>query len=666
MTQPNPMTQALTSPGTSSPPTATTSAHALPLAHGGLLVQRWAAREEMAREVEDLGIARLRLLPHQLSDALLIASGGFSPLTGFLGARDYASVLEGMRLEAGALWPIPVTLTLRERPPSSRLRERLLLLDEHGSPVGRMDLEEVYEIDPSAEARRIYGTEDARHPGVARVLAAGRLNLGGSIQMLREAAPVAHAGYPSHPLESRALFAQRGWRTVVAFQTRNPIHRAHEYIQKCALEIVDGLFLHPLVGETHPDDVPAEVRMRCYEALLHHYYPARRTLMGVYPAAMRYAGPREAVFHALARKNYGCSHFIVGRDHAGVAGFYGTYAAQEIFRDIPPADLGIVPLFFDNTFWCRSCGHMASEKTCPHSRDDQVLLSGSDVRSRLTRGEDLPPEFTRLEVAQILRAHYRGAPAPATPLPEGVGRRPAPIGATRPEPQIPAAEPQPAGSRSNPTTTAFHPAATDTAALRATTGDAHGGSRGAFTLWLTGLSGAGKTTIARLVAENLREAAVPLEILDGDVVRANLSPDLGFEKRDRDMNIRRIAFVTQLLVRHGVNVIVAAISPFREEREFARFFIGPARFIEAFIDCPLEVCMKRDVKGLYARAMAGEIKNFTGLTQPYEAPSAPQLVVATGNESPEESAARVLGYLRQEGWLPALNLTGKKAAVSGV
>jgi sulfate adenylyltransferase len=379
-------------------------------AHGGPLVQRWASADEAARVLDGWERRlRVRLAPHQLSDAVLIANGAFSPLTGFLGSRDYEPVLSEMRLASGILWPIPVTLTVPEDHEAATARaERLLLEGPDGETVGWMELEERYRIDPLKEARHVYGTEEDKHPGVARVLSAGTVNLAGPVRLLRDAVQPPYPGYVSEPVQAREEFRLRGWRTVVAFQTRNPIHRAHEYIQKCALEIVDGLFLHPLVGETRSEDIPADVRMRCYEALLANYYPAPRTLMGVYPAAMRYAGPREAIFHALARKNYGCTHFIVGRDHAGVGGYYGTYAAQDLLREIPPADLGITPLFFDNTFWCRSCGHMASEKTCPHPKDEHVLLSGTQVRALLAAGEELPSEFTRREIADILGRHYRG------------------------------------------------------------------------------------------------------------------------------------------------------------------------------------------------------------------------------------------------------------------
>ena len=386
-----------------------------PRAHGGPLVQRWADAAEGARVLDGWQKrTHVRLAAHQLSDAALVASGAFSPLTGFMGSRDYEPVLTEMRLASGVLWPIPVTLTVPEDHAAATARvERLVLEGPDGEMVGWMEVEERYRIDPLKEARHVYGTEEDKHPGVARVLSAGVVNLAGPIRLLRDAIQPPYPGYISEPLAAREEFRRRGWRTVVAFQTRNPIHRAHEYIQKCALEIVDGLFLHPLVGETRSEDIPADVRMRCYEALLENYYPARRTLMGVYPAAMRYAGPREAVFHALARKNYGCTHFIVGRDHAGVGGYYGTYAAQDLLREIPAADLGITPLFFDNTFWCRSCGHMASEKTCPHGKEQHVLLSGTQVRALLAAGDELPSEFTRREIAEILGRHYRSGRADA-------------------------------------------------------------------------------------------------------------------------------------------------------------------------------------------------------------------------------------------------------------
>jgi sulfate adenylyltransferase len=371
--------------------------------HGGQLVSR-----VLRGSLREAALERARTFPQvQLtqmaaSDLEMIAVGAFSPLTGFMTKEDYDSTIDTMRLANGLPWTIPVTLPVDDdRAESLREGQEIALMDgDH--LMGMMTIAEKYPADKEREAREVYRTNEEAHPGVARLYRQGNWLLGGEVFMLNGPKNPEFPELRHEPAQTRRMFAARGWRRIVAFQTRNPIHRAHEYIQKTALEIVDGLFLHPLVGETKKDDIPADVRIQSYQAILRDYYPADRVLLGVFPAAMRYAGPREAIFHAIARKNYGCTHFIVGRDHAGVGSYYGTYDAHHIFDEFEPGELGITALFFDYTFFCRKCGAVVSAKTCPHSKDDWVYLSGTQVREMLERGEMLPEEFTRPEVSKVL------------------------------------------------------------------------------------------------------------------------------------------------------------------------------------------------------------------------------------------------------------------------
>ncbi|OGO49587.1 MAG: sulfate adenylyltransferase [Chloroflexi bacterium RBG_16_68_14] len=371
--------------------------------HGGRLINREVLGEEAAALQERArSLPVLRLGSWALSDLELIAVGGFSPLEGFMTSHHYRSVVAEMHLPEGLPWSLPITLSAsREEAASLREGQQVALADASGEPLAVLELEERFEYDKEAEAQAVFRTTDEAHPGVAALYAQGEVLLGGRVTLFRRP-PAAFAEHRLTPTQTRAAFAERGWRTVVGFQTRNPIHRAHEYIQKCALEIVDGLLLHPLVGETKGDDIPAEVRMHCYQVLLDGYYPKDRVLLSVLPAAMRYAGPREAIFHALVRKNYGCSHFIVGRDHAGVGSYYGTYDAQKIFDEFTPEELAVTPLFFEHTFYCRACQSMVSSKTCPHDADQRLVFSGTRVREMLAAGEAPPPEFTRPEVAKVL------------------------------------------------------------------------------------------------------------------------------------------------------------------------------------------------------------------------------------------------------------------------
>jgi sulfate adenylyltransferase len=373
--------------------------------HGGTLVDLLVpdAERDAARE-DAVNHPKLVVNERELSDLEMLAVGALSPLTGFVSEREYRSILDTMHLTNGLPWTIPVTLSANEDDVKRIGRSEAVALTpaDGAPPLALLELSEAYKRDRSAEAQSVFGTEDLEHPGVRALHDAGDYCLAGTVRVIELPPHDDFVEYRLTPAQTRAEFARRGWKTVVGFQTRNPIHRAHEYIQKCALEIVDGLLVHPLVGATKGDDVPADVRMRCYEGLFAGYYPNDRAMVSVFPAAMRYAGPKEAIWHAIARKNYGCTHFIIGRDHAGVGSYYGTYDAQKIFDEFEPGELGITPLRFEHSFYCLRCEGMASPKTCPHDDEDRVILSGTKVREMLRNGERPPQEFSRPEVADIL------------------------------------------------------------------------------------------------------------------------------------------------------------------------------------------------------------------------------------------------------------------------
>lgn len=378
------------------------------LPHGGKLVNRVVEgheREELA--IRSKGLKKISVSPRVVSDLELVSIGAMSPNEGFMGKEDYENVVETMRLKNGLPWGVPITLPVsKEEAANIKEGEDLLLLDESGNAIAVLHLREKFSYDKRKEAKEVYRTTDEAHPGVRVVYAQGEVLLGGDISLINRPPNPEFLEYRLEPMQTRNLFKEKGWRRIVAFQTRNPIHRAHEYLQKCALEMADGLLIHPIVGETKSDDVPAHVRMECYKVLIENYYPTNRVVLSVLPAAMRYAGPREAIFHALIRKNYGCTHFIVGRDHAGVGNYYGTYDAHKIFDEFKPEDIGITPLFFDHAFYCKKCTAMVTTKTCPHTQEFHVILSGTKVRELLKKKQDLPLEFTRPEVGRILMEAY--------------------------------------------------------------------------------------------------------------------------------------------------------------------------------------------------------------------------------------------------------------------
>jgi sulfate adenylyltransferase len=380
--------------------------------HGGKLIPLLSQGEDLNR-----GLNKARRLPQvklgsrEVSDLIMLAMGAFSPLRGFMTRADYEGVLRDMRFKDGTFWPIPITLAVtRDHADSLKEGQEVALVDgSTGQIMGIMSIEEKFNYDKDLEARNVFLTDDVQHPGVRKLYQQRETLLGGPVKVFSEGEyPDRFPGHYGRPAEVRRIFEERGWSQVAAFQVRNPIHRSHEYCTKIALEISDGLFIHPLVGALKEDDIPAEVRIRCYEVLLEKYYPRDRVLMKVYPMEMRYAGPREALLHAVIRQNFGCTHIIVGRDHAGVGNYYGPFDAQKIFDTLKPDDLQIKPLKIDWTFYCYKCEGMASLKTCPHSKDDRCLISGTELRRMLSRGEMPPPEFSRPEVLEILVGYYEG------------------------------------------------------------------------------------------------------------------------------------------------------------------------------------------------------------------------------------------------------------------
>ncbi len=378
-------------------------------AHGGTLVDRYLPEDEQRIwEEKQEQLPSIQLDDRQQSDLEMIANGAYSPLEGFMSEVDHESVVSSMRLHDGTPWPIPITLSV-SRPIADPLPDEgaVALEDGSGDLLGVLHLKQRYEVSRERRAEAVFQTREEEHPGVNHTYEMGDVCLAGPIDVIPRPKNHRFPSYRQQPAETREHFQERGWDSVVGFQTRNPMHRAHEYLVKCALENVDGLLIHPLVGDTKSGDVPAEVRMRCYKVLLENYFPDDRVHLSVMPAKMNYAGPREAILHALIRKNYGCTHFIVGRDHAGVGDYYGTYEAQEIFQEYEPHELGIEPVFFDYAFWCEVCGNMASKKTCPHEAENQIYLSGTRVREMLREGESLPPEFSRPEVAEVLVEAYQ-------------------------------------------------------------------------------------------------------------------------------------------------------------------------------------------------------------------------------------------------------------------
>ncbi len=559
--------------------------------YGGKLVNLLASDEER----EEL-LAKSNRLPsvqisaRALCDLELLASGAFSPLDRFMRKADYERVLTEMRLQDGTLFPVPVTLPLDESA-LPNWAEQITLSDARNNTIAVMNIEEVYHYDAQREARLVLGTTDPRHPLISEMVRWGKVYVTGELKVLNLPHYYDFVELRRTPYQVRRLLEQMGHANVVAFQTRNPMHRIHEELTKRAAEEVDGsLLIHPVVGMTKPGDVDHYTRVRVYKALVENYYEQSRTVLSLLPLAMRMAGPREGLWHAIIRRNYGANHFIIGRDHAGPGNdsngrpFYGPYEAQQMMAQYA-GELGVKPVEF------KELVYLADDQR--YEEADKVQegahifsISGTQVREDyLAKGLQLPEWFTRKETSDILQQMYPPR------------------------------------------------------------------HKQGFCIWFTGLSGSGKSTTAEVLTSLLLERGKQITVLDGDVVRTHLSKGLGFSPEDRDTNILRIGFVAGEIARHGGSVICAAISPYRSTRNEARKMVGEERFIEVFVDTPIEVCEQRDVKGLYARARRGQITGFTGVDDPYEAPVNPEITLNTVEFNPEENAHKIVAYLESRGFL---------------
>jgi sulfate adenylyltransferase len=569
--------------------------HELITPYGGDLVDLMITvdeREDLIRQAA--GLASIQLSVRSMCDLELLATGAFSPLDRFLGERDYRSVLEKMRFEDGTLFPIPIALPVSGEA-GIKAGQELALRDSKNNLLAVMRVEEIYEWDLQKEAESVYGTTDVRHPLVAEMHGWGQLYVSGRPRVLHLPKHFDFTELRMTPEAVRERLSDLGHSNVVAFQTRNPLHRVHEELTKRAAENIDGaLLLHPVVGQTKPGDVDHYTRVRSYKSTYENYYDHRRSILGLLPLAMRMAGPREALWHAIIRRNYGANHFIVGRDHASPGldsqgqPFFGPYDAQQLLAE-HSGEIGVEMMPFNEFVYLPEEERYEETHRVP-TATKTLSISGSRVREEyLNRGQPLPAWFTRPEVATILAKSY------------------------------PSREQQ------------------------------------GFCIWFTGLSGAGKSTITEALTEMLTEIGRQVTVLDGDVVRTHLSRGLGFSKEDRDTNILRIGYVASEIVRHGGAVICAAVSPYRAARNEVRNMVGAENFILAYVNTPIEVCEERDIKGLYAKARRGEVKGFTGVDDPYEAPIDPDLVLETTNCAPEDNARQIIARLVGHGFLPSSN-----------
>lgn len=561
--------------------------------YGGKLVNLVVTGDERQTLIEKAShLQSIKISPRNLCDLELMATGAFSPLDRFMGHKDYERVLEEMRLADGTLFPLPITLTVDKEAYDS-LGEEVVLRDAQNNLIAVMKIEEAFPYDKDKEARLAYGSTDSKHPMVSEMVRWGNLCISGELKVINLPMYYDFKDLRHTPAEVRVELEKMGNANVVAFQTRNPLHRIHEELTKRAAKAVGGsLLIHPVVGLTKPGDVDHYTRVRIYKALVEKYYDAKNTMLSLLPLAMRMAGPKEALLHGIIRRNYGANHFIIGRDHAGPGNdstgkpFYGPYDAQELFNKYAnELQMTAVP-FYELVYLPDSDEYVEGDKVPAGART--LNISGTQVRDDyLAKGKLLPEWFTRPETARILRQMY--------PPRHNMG----------------------------------------------------------FCVWFTGLSGAGKTATAEVLTSLLLEYGKQITQLDGDVIRTHLSKGLGFSKEDRDTNILRIGFVAAELVRQKGVVLCAAISPYRATRDECRKMVGNEQFVEVYMDTPIEVCESRDIKGLYAKARRGELKGFTGVDDPYEAPINPEISLKTVGVTPEENARLIIKYLQDRGFLLA-------------
>ena len=544
-------------------------------------------RSELIRQAN--AFPSIQLSQRSLCDLELLATGAFSPLDRFMGKADYDYVLEEMRLADGTFFPIPITLPVSVNE-HIQVGQEIVLRSPRNELIAVMTIEEAFKWDIATESRHVYGTTDVRHPLVTEMRTWGETYISGPIKVVNLPKHYNFVKLRRTPAEVRKLLAEMGYANVVAFQTRNPMHRIHEELTKRAVDEIDGaLLLHPVVGLTKPGDVDHYTRVRSYKVLVEKYYNPHRALLSLLPLAMRMAGPREAVWHAIIRRNYGANHFIVGRDHASPGEnseggpFYGPYEAQKLLKQFSP-EIGVKMVLFNELVYLPQEERFEEKDRVP-AETKAVSVSGTELRDRLTDGDRIPHWFMRTEVSAILSKVH---------LPR---------------------------------------------------------YQQGFCVWFTGLCSAGKSTIAGVLVESLAEYGKQVTLLDGDIVRTHLSKGLGFSREDRDTNIRRIGFVASEIIKHHGVAVCAAVSPYRAARNEVRSMFKKGHFVLAFVDTPIEVCEQRDPKGLYAKARRGEIKNFTGVNDPYEVPVAPEIVLTTTDCSPEEDARRIVRYLIEQSFL---------------